>query len=96
MIEKPARIVDEPLLRYVRNSLHCRICYQPYPDPAHIKSKGSGGDDIWWNLIPLCRRHHVEQHKIGWQSMSKKYPSILECLETRGWAFNGIGKLQRS
>jgi len=34
-------------------------------DPAHVRSKGAGGATVG-NLVPLCRVHHVEQHKRGW------------------------------
>jgi len=38
-------------------------------DPAHVRSRGAGGQDEG-NVIPLCRRHHDEQHRRGvltWQ-----------------------------
>lgn len=33
-------------------------------DPHHIKTRGSGGDDPA-NIVPLCRRHHDELHRMG-------------------------------
>lgn len=41
-------------------------------DPAHVKSRGAGGEDIG-NVIPLCRYHHSKQHQIGWQRFEKGY-----------------------
>lgn len=41
-------------------------------DAAHVKTRGSGGDDIG-NLIPLCRRHHQEQHRIGVRSFEDRH-----------------------
>jgi hypothetical protein len=38
-------------------------------DAAHVRSRGAGGRDAG-NVIPLCRRHHAEQHRRGvltWQ-----------------------------
>lgn len=44
-----------------------------YPsDPAHVRSKGAGGDDVG-NLVPLCHAHHEEQHRIGIVSFSDRY-----------------------
>ena len=38
----------------------CLVCGWIVSDPAHIKTRGSGGK---WrnNIVPLCRRHHGEQ-----------------------------------
>lgn len=41
-------------------------------DPAHIKTRGSGGDDLY-NTLPLVRHLHEEQHRIGWPRFEKKY-----------------------
>ena len=42
-------------------------------DPAHGPSTGmrvKGPDN---EAIPLCRHHHNEQHRIGWQAFEAKY-----------------------
>lgn len=52
---------------------------------AHVKTQGSGGDDIEENVIPLCVQHHGEQHNIGIISFLEKYPIILEYLISLGW-----------
>lgn len=52
----------------------CLVCKRPPPsDPHHVKSRGAGGTDEMENLIPLCRRHHVEIHQIGRKTFVKKY-----------------------
>lgn len=61
-----------------------RMCFGPV-DPAHIRSRGSGGPDEEFNLVPLCRRHHSIQHKIGWFQMMDIYPQVKEALLRRGW-----------
>ena len=38
--------------------------------PAHIKSRGSGGEDIG-NVVPLCYRCHTQQHTQGWATFKK-------------------------
>lgn len=74
------------------------MCSRRGCDPCHIKSKGSGGPDEEWNLIGLCRNHHIESHKIGWFAFCEKYPSVMNQLMSRGWKFEnqfGVIKLTR-
>lgn len=54
-------------------------------DAAHIKSKGAGGPDEEWNLLPLCRGNHRLQHRRGWKDFVEEHPPILEALLERGW-----------
>jgi hypothetical protein len=65
MIPKPHRIVNKDLLKRIKNNGICQIpgCYgfQPY-EPHHIKSKGSGGDDVSENIVRLCFDHHRQAH----------------------------------
>lgn len=53
--------------------LPCLVCGLEPSDPAHLRSRGAGGGDELWNLIPLCRPHHSEQHAIGLKSFVEKY-----------------------
>lgn len=42
----------------------CMGCLAPGPSEAHhVKTKGSGGDDVWNNVMPLCRACHTLWHK---------------------------------
>lgn len=65
----------------------CLICGQK-ADPHHIKSRGAGGNDVDWNLIPLCRFHHTEVHKIGLSLFQNKYYEIQQWLLNNGWTFD--------
>lgn len=59
-------------LDFVKRELPCVRCFAPPPsDPAHIRYGGSEdkggvaqkpGDN---RVVPLCRRHHDEQHRVG-------------------------------
>lgn len=72
----------------IRNQ-RCVACGKCGPsDPAHIKTKGAGAGNEEWEIMPLCREHHVLQHKIGWKTMCEKFPSILDELDSKGWYFN--------
>lgn len=56
-------------------------------DPSHIVSRGAGGKDMD-NLIPQCRKHHTEMHKLGIKSFSKKYgQDVLELAKQYGRAY---------
>jgi hypothetical protein len=47
-------------------------------DAAHTKSRGAGGDST--HLIPLCRKHHHEQHAVGIKTFATKYGLDLDAL----------------
>lgn len=52
-------------------------------DPAHLpKTRRLGGDLD--NVIPLCRYHHEEQHRMGVKSFAAKYDFDLAKL-ARAW-----------
>jgi 5-methylcytosine-specific restriction endonuclease McrA len=62
---KPKRIRDPELLDVIRG-LQCLACYpggqQSDTEAHHISTKGSGGDDVLANLMPLCRSCHSRWH----------------------------------
>lgn len=72
--QKEPRIEHPSYLAYVR-TLPCLVCRKPGPsDPAHLRSAalrygkrhtgmGEKPDDRW--TVPLCRKHHDEQHAYG-------------------------------
>ena len=91
------RIEDKELLKSYR-TLRCVICSKYAPDACHIKSKGSGGDDVEDNILPQCRAHHTEQHQKGWKHMVDKYPILERNLSARGWEVRevfGVWKLTK-
>lgn len=73
----------------------CIICKRIPTDRCHIKTKGSGGGIEDWNILFMCRIHHVESHKLGWLTFSKKHPIIEELLKLKGWYFNEYGNIRR-
>lgn len=90
------RIKSQQALSKVRGS-SCVVCSKP-SDPAHIKSRGAGGDDIPDNLIALCRQHHSEQHQRGWVRFAEENINLLVALEAKGWVIEelfGTKKLVR-
>lgn len=59
----------------------CVICGATPCEVAHIKSRGAGGsaDDT----IPLCTRHHREQHDAGIETFASRYGCNLEAWAAR-------------
>ena len=64
-------------------------------DKHHIKTRGSGGGDEDYNIVFLCRLHHIEIHQIGAKKMSEKHQAILLALIEKGWTFNSYNRLIR-
>lgn len=83
-LNKPSRVVDFDLLYQVKQK-GCDICGSRPADPCHVRSRGAGGPDTEWNVIPMCRKHHSEQHQLGWQKFLKKYWALKFKLEGLGW-----------
>ena len=49
-------------------SLPCVVCSEPHTQAAHIRKGTNGGTGLKPTvnfLIPLCHKHHSEQHAIG-------------------------------
>lgn len=69
--------------------LKCLVCGVSPCDPCHVKSRGAGGGDEWWNIFPACRRHHAEQHQIGLVTFSRRYWPVFEWFLNAGWELSG-------
>lgn len=85
-MRKPRRKTDPDLLATIKR-LPCLVRFQcdgPV-DSAHIRSRGAGGPDEGWNVIPLCRKHHSEQHAFGWMKFMYRYLVVKTQLEYLGW-----------
>jgi hypothetical protein len=66
---KPERETSREYLDLVKTE-PCMVgvgCFGPI-DPAHIQSVGAGGSDF--QVVPLCRKHHSQQHQMGWTDFS--------------------------
>jgi hypothetical protein len=66
------RTVPERLRRaLVLRDEHCQFpgCRAPasWCDAHHIVWWTNGGGTSLWNLVLLCRRHHVAVHEGGWK-----------------------------
>jgi hypothetical protein len=74
----------------------CLACGNSKVDPAHIRSRGAGGPDEEFNLLPLCFKDHRLQHDRGWKAFIAKYPHVGAELIARGWhgfEYEGVFRL---
>jgi hypothetical protein len=81
---KSYRIVDTMALQTAKTK-PCAVCARFEAEPHHVKSKKSGGDDMGFNLMPLCRRCHKEVHDIGLTTFASKYKQVTDWLLGYGW-----------
>lgn len=83
-------------LRRLIKSGECVACGTPPGnpanpvDPCHIRSFKVSQCDEEWNLICLCRQHHVMQHKHGWMYLMVIYSELRKQIEEKGWVFDRL------
>lgn len=76
---------EQHIIEFLREK-PCLACGAPGPsDVHHIKSRGSGGTDNPWNVLPLCRKHHSEWHQVGGKKFLKQYADVETYLKALGW-----------
>ena len=56
-------------------------------DLDHFKTRGSGGGNETWNLMPLCRYHHQERHRKQRIDMYRKYWQYKDWCDFNGWEY---------
>ena len=79
-------------MKYSSTEHNCCVTGAPGSDLHHVKTRGSGGKDEAWNLIPLSRALHTEVHKIGMAKMANKYLAIRNWLVCNGWYWDDFLK----
>ncbi len=79
------RIVDAELVKKIKQNAVCCVCRLSPVDAHHLRSRGARGDDLPWNLVPLCRKHHNEVHNLGLIEMCRRHLGFFQALEIRGW-----------
>lgn len=90
-LHKRKRIENEKLLAEIR-TMPCCICGRTPADPSHIRTRGSGGPDLNFNVVPKCRTHHILWGKVGFSRFFEIYPMFKFHLEELGWSVEN-GKL---
>jgi 5-methylcytosine-specific restriction endonuclease McrA len=75
-------------MEYKRPDKACIVCNRMGVDLHHVKTRGSGGGDESFNLMPLCRMHHQAVHAIGLNMFSRKFINVRDWLEDNDWVFD--------
>ena len=81
-----SEINRSPTGTWPMRKLFCEI------DPAHGPVNGSGSKGPDNEAVPICRRHHREQHAIGWPAFEKRYGFSREAEAKVFWAAYQIWK----
>lgn len=91
MVKKPKRKIDKELLARVR-AKDCAVCGKGAPsDPSHIRSRGAGGPDEEFNVLPMCRSCHGAWHSFGAMKFLERHPKFKWTLDLWGWEVgNGL------
>jgi hypothetical protein len=74
----------------------CLVCGKKPSDACHIRTKKASGIDEEFNLMPLCRKHHQEQHRKGILTFLVEQPKVFSYIVQQGWSVefvNGKGYL---
>lgn len=88
-LSKPGVTRDPKFLAEIRK-LPCIVCGTPAPSTvSHIKTRGSGGGDDWFNCVPKCVHCHILWGKIGAFMFCERYPHFRRYLSDLGWYFEG-------
>lgn len=60
------------------------VCYH------HIYTRKSRPDlsQEKWNMIPVCKKHHLDFHNFGTNKMASSYKSVLSWLSENGWEYS--------
>ena len=53
----------------------CFICGD-VAEPAHVRSRGAGGDDFA-NVVPLSHTLHMQLHTVGIRTFERRYKTDL-------------------
>lgn len=74
-----APVRDPKYLAWIR-TFPCIVCFSMrHAEPCHTPGeKGTSQKDNDRRTVPMCARHHREQHQKGWRRFLQKYDLDLE------------------
>lgn len=61
----------------------------------HLRTRGAGGSNEEFNLLPLCRLAHIQRHQKGLRWLSDKYPGVHSFMIDNGWRIDKDGRWRR-
>ena len=74
-------------MKYTDPDAKCIITGKVGCDLHHWKTRGAGGPDESWNLMPLSHDKHLEVHAKGKKWFCEKYPAVRHWLLNHGWDY---------
>ena len=74
---RPYRRSDEGTI-YMNLHPSCEACGFQSEELHHILSRRSGGPDLEWNWLALCKACHVVFHTVGRYSFAMRYPVTMK------------------
>lgn len=84
-VPKPEVVRDPDFLKWLKEWPCCvPSCDAQLSDPAHIRNRRDHGDERM--AVPLCRKHHREQHDTGIITFAAKYGVALSERAEWYWA----------
>jgi len=75
--------------------LNCVNCGFSRCEVHHIRSRGAGGQDDDFNLVPLCRKCHTEIHMRGAVTFTEENKKFRDFVESKGWTIETVGDRKR-
>jgi len=80
---------------YAGEEIICIVTGAPGSTLHHLTTRGAGGTDDEWNLLPVCQLIHNTIHAKGLVYCAQKYPAIKEWLLAHGWEYDAFNKKWR-
>lgn len=78
-------------IKYIAEDEYCVVSGDgPGVALHHVKTRGSGGGDEPWNLMPLSFRMHNEVHQMGLTTFADRHPAARAWLTERGWILDPV------
>lgn len=77
------------------NSCMIEGCGRYFKTSHHVKTRGSGGSNDTWNLMPLCMAHHQEVHSSGLTMFSERHKEVTTWLLKMNWEYDKFYKKWR-
>lgn len=72
-------------LDFLKSDGVCIICFRPGCDPCHgpVNGLSSKGPDN--EAVPMCRKHHDEQTRLGWVNFEIKHQFSRSVIAAWWW-----------
>lgn len=83
------------MAEYAGEEIICIVTGAPGSTLHHLTTRGAGGTDDEWNLLPVCQLIHQMIHNKGLAYCAKKFPAIRDFLIQHDWEYDDFNKKWR-